>query len=686
MTLLPMKTPKRFAHKLASLQNRAWLPPAILLLALSSMFIFGYDQRGYFYRGGTHARNSAKALAIAGNLSLDHHFLMFEGQTLDPDGKTVYKPYNRFPIGGFALIRLAIAPFGDDLSAKIYAARMLMLALFVAAAGLAYLSISRIASSRWIALTSALLAFSSAYCLYYSDKIHNEVIIDLFAVMLAFHGMVVFEQERRFRQLMLKAGAALFLGWHVYALLLPFIAFGLMRELIKTYSGGSASPYTVRRLKPAALSLMRSRYLTLGVAAILFGVSILAFNFTNEYFALDRETPLAETPSFISVMNRTGIDLIAKYDDWTSWPVFPERQLYRIGVMSLPYAFSSSYALEHRALYNPTDEMPRLLVMLGIAASGASLIGLLFFRRHKILLASLALSGFCWALPLRHNTALAWHDYESVFYIGVPLTLFSLALLWLRRLSGDRVVVGLSVAALLIFVFSALRMAQLNNVDNQTGELHKATIADFEVIRKIADKGEAIQTNVLPKFHIKMRHLTPYYLAGRAIMYGNETVTDTRQPDFAVTGVRLDGIASLTPQNRMVFLYEWDAYHHHIDEMIAQAGEPLIGSDFDVYLTDNTLMYIKDACRLDDTKALFFLALYPVHEIDLPQERRQHGFDNLDFLFEDQVIRRGERCIAIAPLPEYDIARIQTGQFIQQADGSYEHLWEGDVRLTEAAH
>jgi len=238
-----MKMLKTFAHILAPLQSRAWLPPALLLLALSSMFLFGNDHRGYFNMGRHQSLLSAKNMVVADNLSYKHQFLMFiEGQTLDAAGNPTLIPYNRFPIGGYALIKLTILPFGDNISARIYAAQILMLLCFIAAAFLAYLSMRRIASSRWIALTTVLLAFSSAYCLYHSSLISPEVMINLFGVMLVFHGMAVFEQEGRFAQLPIKACIALLLDWHVYALLMPFIVFGLMRELIKTRSAASTPP------------------------------------------------------------------------------------------------------------------------------------------------------------------------------------------------------------------------------------------------------------------------------------------------------------------------------------------------------------------------------------------------------------------------------------------------------------
>ena len=149
------------------------LPLLLLLSALSTVFLFGND-RGHFYRPGHHNAVSANYLAVAVNLSLEHNLLGFEYQTLDKDGAPSYLPYNRFPLGGYALIKLAILPFGNDFSAQIYAARMVFLLFFAASAALAYLSFCRLTTDRWIALTATLLAFSSYYLLYYNDMIATE--------------------------------------------------------------------------------------------------------------------------------------------------------------------------------------------------------------------------------------------------------------------------------------------------------------------------------------------------------------------------------------------------------------------------------------------------------------------------------------------------------------------------------
>ncbi len=112
------------------------------------------------------------------------------------------------------------------------------------------------------------------------------------------------------------------------------------------------------------------------------------------------------------------------------------------------------------------------------------------------------------------------------------------------------------------------------------------------------------------------------------------------------------------------------------------SGEPVIRSDFDVYHSENTLAYVKEPCARADTEAWFLLALYPVDVNDLPDQRKRHGFDNLDFRFDRRGLIFDGKCIAAVDLPEYDIARISTGQYVP-VEGGYDHLWEGEIRLGE---
>ena len=104
------------------------------------------------------------------------------------------------------------------------------------------------------------------------------------------------------------------------------------------------------------------------------------------------------------------------------------------------------------------------------------------------------------------------------------------------------------------------------------------------------------------------------------------------------------------------------------------AGQTVLRAHFDIYLNDNSLHYVRDTCRPNDIQARFFLHILPHDTNDLPQHRQQYGFDNLDFTFYEHVVRFDGKCLASVPLPDYPIARINTGQWIPDEG----RIWEGE--------
>ena len=102
--------------------------------------------------------------------------------------------------------------------------------------------------------------------------------------------------------------------------------------------------------------------------------------------------------------------------------------------------------------------------------------------------------------------------------------------------------------------------------------------------------------------------------------------------------------------------------------------QPIVRSHFDLHLINNTLHYVRDTCRPNDIQARFFLHILPHDTNDLPQHRQQYGFVNLDFTFYENGVRFDGKCLASVPLPDYSIARINTGQWIPDEG----RLWEGE--------
>ena len=661
----------------------AALPLVLLLLALATLFLFGGD-REYFYRGLWYDRESSKALVFAENLSFRHYLVNFFFQSRDADGNPYYhnEPYNRFPIGAQVLVQPVSFLFGDtDFRAKIYAGRMLMLLLFSAAAVLAYCSLARIVGSRWDALTATLLAFSSYYLLYYADMISNEVTIDLFAVMLAFHGMVVFVQECRFRHLLVKSCAALLLGWHVYAFLLPFIVFGLTIELLKARRF-YLIPSALCNLKQCGVTLLRSRYLLLGIVVLLFGSAVLSFNFVREYIALDGEVAWRDLPSLQSAIRTTGNNpqVNAAVRNKVAPRAYLPNQLNRIAGMALPYALNPYASKAAGADINTATSQSIALGVITLSAGLATVVAAYTRRRLEMaaLLATLTFSGLLWAGVMR--TTVWAHDFESVFYIGLPLTAFAGGLLCLRRFSRIRLAPFFAMAALLVFIFSVSKMAGVGQSPEERA-LADALMADYAAIRNIVDDDEVIfiPSRIKDYADDGAWWSEAYYLAGKTVTLTYD-IADAERPrkaeqlgDYLLLPFRDGNSALLTPDNRRVFLYRWPLYAGQYN--LANLGRPIIAEDWQVYLRDGVLSYVSAECV--NRNDMFLLHFIPRYNVDLLSGRRDYGYNNNDFAFRHGgIFLSNGTCVINRPLPEYDIIAIRTGQY--NAAG---RLWEGEYRL-----
>ncbi len=107
--------------------------------------------------------------------------------------------------------------------------------------------------------------------------------------------------------------------------------------------------------------------------------------------------------------------------------------------------------------------------------------------------------------------------------------------------------------------------------------------------------------------------------------------------------------------------------------MTGTAGEPVVRAIFDAYLIGNELTYVKEPCDRPNTEVRFFLHLIPANVADLSGERREYGFDNLDFDWAGE--RHDGRCLATIGLPDYTISSIRTGQFVPDLGNIWTAEW-----------
>ncbi len=673
--------------------SRDWPIGVLLAVALATVFLFsGYD-RGQFYRNTAHDHLTDAHLAVATNLSAEHGYLQFYRRHVDLDGALTYEAYHRFPLLGYGLIKLAVLPFADDLSARVYAARMLMLAFFAGAAVLAYLSLRRLTGRRAVAAPATLLAFSSYPLLYHSDMVATEGVVGLFAVMLAFHGVAVYSHRRasgagagsvRQRkevslrasgvgQLCAKTCAAVALDWHVYGLLLPLFLVAL--------------PHAVRARDWRA----GRQYMLLGAAALVTGLALLAFNFAREYHGYGGSRPVFDLPSVRSMLHRTGL-LPGEFD----WAALIQDQFRRLGEATLPWVVAEPLQGPARGGWHWVGGACMAAALLAICLPGA---------RHRIAWSALALYGTGWALLARRN--MAPHEHEALIHVGTPLVAYALLL---TRLRAARPLQAAMVAvAFALFVVSSWMMSRVGD-DAETRRWERAILADIQVIRRLAQgkvvhvPADLLETNPC----CRLVHLTGSDLARRPKPHADFVVASD-MPRFASWRSPLatsPASRSLTPGNRVVFLYEPDAYLAALSAMrgayehYARTSRPAVESRFDVHQLDNTLLYAGDRkhCPMDDRTG-FFLHVFAADANDLSPSQRRFGFANLDASFRRSVFwTRGDRCFAVrflpprirdwkcerTPwdgrcfaarfLPQFPIAGIRTGQD-DERNGS--RLWEG---------
>ncbi len=682
-------------------------PLLLLLLALSTLFLCNVD-KGYLYRPNLHDFNTIRNLAMAENLSPDHHFRLFLQRFTRPGGAPTYEMYSRFPVGGYALIKLAILPFGNDLSARILAARMLMLLLFSAAALLAFHSLVRITSRGWVALAATLAAFSSYYMLFYGDVVSVEGSVDLFAVLLAFHGMVVFVQEGRFRQLLARTFVALLLGWHVYAFLLPFLLLGLGSEAVRAWKDGTAAWSRVRFTGAAVL---RSRYTALGLAALLFGAAVLGFNFANEYTAFEGQKPVTELPLFDSILMHTGLDRDSVSAGW--WLQFLRKQFSRVRMASVPLVLADwgaglrgwfpSVPYSGSGFSGPELSLYLLLLLLAVAAAAVvvRLARRLLPRRRQMPLAVLGLSGFFWALPMRHTVVHLSHDHEAVYYVGVPLVLYSLLLLYVHKRWGHGPVVGFAVAALLAFVVSAFQMYQRWIPDARVAEVQRTVMSELGAIRETTrGKVVLVLDSVEPGWLTQVRPPPAwnYYFAGSILTYARDVEAGARAADFIVTPDRVESGALLTPGNEWMFLYgpasidDLVESYRAVYRRVVSSGDPVARSHFDVYLGDDALTFVREPCVREDVNRGVTLRVVPEDLKDMPIWRRllQYISDHVVFQSTQLPMLFEEKCIAVFLFPDFPVSRIMAIQNPRLSrDSSHRHGWKVEIpasRWPEPSH
>ncbi|RJO61502.1 hypothetical protein C4544_02530, partial [candidate division WS5 bacterium] len=383
----------------------------LLLFFLASMSIFVFQNHESGFATDHRGQTSSMGATLSKSLMIENkHLVMLIGKQLNDNGEIYYHYYNRFPVFEYLITGAVMQIFEPDLAMQIYIARQVMNLFLLVALMICFHIVKEILNDRLLALSVSFWVFSSYYILYYNDMISN-MSTPLTGFVLALLIVVKsYKDKLRTSMLILLSMFSIFTGWQSYAVfvawfLVDTIAFFLEKKKKRTFDK------TVFN-RPSFIAL---------ISSIVFGSLVLGGQILNEW-ALKGGSFLG-IPTIQGVIRRFGLaqatDLMEYpnlFDkDLSKWHYFLIIQAFRIFVMIVPFA---GVIVSKVAKPDLVSLAPGMLFAL---ISGLMFVfGIVRFRNNidfKIV-SIFALSGLVWAIPLRHYVA--WHDHQSVFYIGLP--------------------------------------------------------------------------------------------------------------------------------------------------------------------------------------------------------------------------------------------------------------------------
>ena len=133
----------------------------------------------------------------------------------------------------------------------------------------------------------------------------------------------------------------------------------------------------------------------------------------------------------------------------------------------------------------------------------------------------------------------------------------------------------------------------------------------------------------------------------------------------------------------------WRLTAHQFDTF--KGGAPAFETKaYTIALQDRVLSFAHNdpgTCRSDDPRASaslgVFIHIEPVNPNDLPVDRWQFGFDNLDFSLASGDVIDG-RCVRHTPLPDYEINAVRTGLYRSSLPLSKRPHMQGRIQLKSA--
>ncbi len=376
-----------------------------------------------------HGWVSSQGLAIIASATPANRFVGFAIEYKDEQNNIQYDYFDRYPVF-FSAIFSQVLALGPTLSAKMYLAKQVMNLIFLATLFVAFLLIDKLIQNKPLALAVVLLTFSNPFLLFFKDMVHFDQPA-LFGFLLLTYTIAIYKLDGVKWPLVIATFVAIALGrgYASYGVLIVWLA--IEAWLILRPRGMRFGQKLVGILKHPAFYML--------AIGILWGAGLLSYNILVE--AQKRNIPILETSILHSAGQRLSLneEFNQQYANIVNWGDFIQGQINRIIKWSFPV--------------NKVD--------LGLVGNGLLLIGMFAVMgrmlrgqilEKRIIFLVMMFSGFAWLLPLKNLAA--FHDYTTMYYIGIPLV-FICSIIWFLKpsrefelLSGAGDISGLSVGHL----------------------------------------------------------------------------------------------------------------------------------------------------------------------------------------------------------------------------------------------
>lgn len=467
----------------ASVRRR--LPYALLAVAMLGVVLMQNGKAGFEL--GHHGFLSSHGISLAKNLSVENGFLLFHAAHVADNGAVTYEAYNRFPVFPFLALKGVMVAFEPNLAAQVYWSRQVMNLFLCLAMLFAFLALREALDHPHLALCAVLLTFSSFFIQYYGDMIFNDTPA-LFGFTLALW-LAARSRTRAPRTATLVAVplVAISMGWQPYAV---FLCWSLV-DAVKAARRGDGGVRAFAK-RPSVVAFC---------VAVLWGVLVLGAEFLNEWRVVGGS--FREIGSIQAALWRAGganPDVDARYAEALRWPAYLLQQTDRIPGMFVPASFAP-------ALLGRESALP----LLKLAAAGLLVLSIVKAVRDRSFAAKgwfllLLVSGFFWTLPMRKFAA--FHDFQTIYYIGLPLGAYGGIALFFRRRNAWPA----AVAALLFFLFNVHFM---NGDKERVAAMVNPITREFQDVYNLLPEKSRVYVDGDKNTMGLGYHAVDFYLAGR---------------------------------------------------------------------------------------------------------------------------------------------------------------------------